>query len=317
MQPPHDLADLLRPLTLELRPLRLVAAIHEAGGVTGAGERLHLTQSALSHQLQEIEGRLGVELFRRVRRRLVLSGAGERVLAAARRVLPELQALEDELGERGAGRRGTLRVTTECYTAYDWLPPVLRRFARLHPGVDVQIVPEATGHAVEAVLDGEVDLALVTGATGRELDAAPVLEDELLLVTAPDHPLAARPHVTPADLTGETLLLYSAPPDSNFYQQFLAGTGVRPRKVVQVQLTEAMVAMIRAGIGVGVFARWAIRAEIARRSVAAVRLGARGLQREWKAVSRRRERAPAYLRDFARLLAEDAAATRGRFSRAG
>ena len=71
--------DLLRPLALELRHLRLVLAIAETGGVGRAGERLHLTQSALSHQLREIEHRLGLALFDRVRNRLVFTDAGARV----------------------------------------------------------------------------------------------------------------------------------------------------------------------------------------------------------------------------------------------
>ena len=92
--------DLLLPLHLELRHLRLVLAIAETGGVGRAGERLHLTQSALSHQLREIEHRLGVALFDRVRNRLVLTEAGARVLESARRVLADVVALESELLER-------------------------------------------------------------------------------------------------------------------------------------------------------------------------------------------------------------------------
>src|SRR5436190_16938842 len=92
---PLPLADALRPIALELRHLRLVLAIEQEGGITRAGERLHLTQSALSHQLREIEVRLAVPLFLRVRKRLVLTDAGRKLLAAAQRLLGEVVELED------------------------------------------------------------------------------------------------------------------------------------------------------------------------------------------------------------------------------
>src|ERR1051325_1413286 len=111
--------DPLRPVALELRHLRLVLAIEETGGITTAGERPHPTHSALSHQLKEIEARLGVPLFLRVKRRLVLTDAGRQVLALSRRLLGEVVELEEDLRGRAAGRRGVLRLTTECSTCYD------------------------------------------------------------------------------------------------------------------------------------------------------------------------------------------------------
>src|SRR5687768_15493100 len=110
-----------RPLHLELRHLRLVAGLADAGGQPRAARRLNLTQSALSHQLRELEGRIGTQLFVRGRKRMVLTATGERVLASARRVLHEIDGLERELmsGEY-AGGAGVIRLATECYTCYHW-----------------------------------------------------------------------------------------------------------------------------------------------------------------------------------------------------
>src|SRR5262245_44901215 len=195
----------LRRTMLELRHLRLLLAIEQEGGITRAGERLFLTQSALSHQLKEIEARLGVPLFLRIKKRLHFTKAGRKVLAAARRVLPQVVQLEQELQAHAAGRRGVLRLTTECYTCYEWLPSVLERFAERYPGVDVRIVAEATERPLEALREGSVDLALVADPTdcdrysallaaggSRDLDLQPLFEDEYLLAVPPDHPLAAR-----------------------------------------------------------------------------------------------------------------------------
>src|SRR6266478_8744066 len=110
---------------LEIRHLKLVAAVAETGSITRAGNRLHLTQSALSHQLRDAEEQLGVPLFERRNARMFLTPAGERLLQAARTVLDELARAEKEIQKcNGDGAaKGVLRLSTECYTVYHWLPP--------------------------------------------------------------------------------------------------------------------------------------------------------------------------------------------------
>lgn len=311
VQPPPAPAEagLLQPLVLELRHLRLVLAIEQEGGLTRAGERLNLTQSALSHQLREIESRLRLPLFDRVKNRLVLNAAGRELVAGARRVLAEVTALEEGLRDWAGDGRGLLRLTTECYTCYEWLPPLLARFERQHPRVEVRIVVEATARALDAVREGEVDLAIVTrGGAGVELE--PLFEDEMLLLVAPGHRLAERPFVRPRDLARERLLLYSPPAASNFYQQFLAAAGVEPQATAQVQLTEAIVSMIRAGLGVGPLPRWAVGEELRRGTVVGVPLGERGLYRQWSAATRLGARRPRYLGDFLELVTTAAGPSR-------
>src|SRR5262245_19557925 len=118
--------DDARPLHLDLRHLRLVAAVAESGGQTRAARRLNLTQSALSHQLRELESRIGAPLFIRASRRMVLTATGERILGTARRVLHEVEALERDLvAESASGGAGVVRLATECYTVYHWLPGVV------------------------------------------------------------------------------------------------------------------------------------------------------------------------------------------------
>src|SRR2546430_11962329 len=106
------------PMHLEIRHLKLVAAVAETGSVTRAGNRLHLTQSALSHQLRDAEEQLGTPLFERRSGRMLLTAAGERLLCSARTVLEELERAEKEI-QNGNGKTpaaGVLRLSTECYT---------------------------------------------------------------------------------------------------------------------------------------------------------------------------------------------------------
>src|SRR5262245_19076455 len=104
-----------RPMEIELRHLRLVRAVVEHGSMTRASGRLHVTQSALSHQLRDLEGRLGTALFERIGRRLVLTAAGERLLESARAVEDELARARDDIRRMVTGEAAELRLSTECY----------------------------------------------------------------------------------------------------------------------------------------------------------------------------------------------------------
>src|ERR1700758_4460968 len=113
---------------LEIRHLKLLTAIAEAGSVTEAGKRLHLTQSALSHQLRDAEERLGAALFLRLGKKMVLTPAGETLLTSTRRVLEELHNAEKLIANSNGGTCGVIRLSTACYTCYHWLPSLMREF---------------------------------------------------------------------------------------------------------------------------------------------------------------------------------------------
>src|SRR5215472_17130717 len=149
-------------MDLEIRHFRLVLAIAEASSVTRAGERLHLTQSALSHQLKDIEDRLGVRLFHRVGKRMVPTPAGEAVLRVAGGVLDVIQRTEDEVRRSSGRARGILRIATQCYTCYHWLPALLTEYRVVHPGVDVQVEVAHTDAPLEALLNGRLDVAVMS-----------------------------------------------------------------------------------------------------------------------------------------------------------
>lgn len=293
-------------MILDVRHLRLVAAVVDTGSVTAAAKVLHLSQPALSHQLRDVEERLGTELFQRQGRRMLLTSPGKRVLEAARKVVAEVEAAEAEVSQLARPSQGLLRLATECYTAYHWLPGVLRRFSSKHPGVEVRIAVEATRRPVDALLSGELDLGIVSEPVKhRRLTGAPLFEDELLAVMAPDHPLAKKPVLHAADFAREHVLLYSIPlTESTLFQQVLVPAGVTPARVSRVELTEAMIEMAKAGLGVGLLARWAVAPELAKGTLRAVRVTKPGLRRHWHAAWPRVVRPPPWLGTFVELLAK-------------
>src|ERR1043165_4618677 len=126
-------------MEIDIRHLRLIETVAKEGNLTRAGERLHLTQSALSHQLLDLEEELGVRLFNRVKRSMVITAAGERLLRSAEKIRHELDQATAELRRIARGDGGVLRISTECYTTYHWLPPLLVAFQKEFTAVDIRI----------------------------------------------------------------------------------------------------------------------------------------------------------------------------------
>lgn len=273
---------------LEVRHLRLVRAIAEEGGPTRAGARLHLTQSAVSHQLAELEGRLGVVLFQRVRRKLQITPAGERLLEAARDTLGELARVERDL-HRSIKKRVPLRVTVECFTAYHWVPSIAAWLARAHPHVELRIVLGPAKEPVAALLRGEIDVAITSSPVrDRALVVTRLFDDEWTLVLAPDHPLAARSFVTMRDLVDVRLLTHDAPrTDVERLRELIAAERVTMPEVSIVPLTETIVGLSRARLGVGLVSRWAVAPYVDRGEVVVRRLTRKGLPETWSSVYRR------------------------------
>jgi LysR family transcriptional regulator for metE and metH len=298
-------------MDLEVRHLRLVSAVAELGSLTRAGDRLHLTQSALSHQLRDIESRLGAALFLRVGKRLVLTPAGERLLATARDVLDRLDRTEQDIHQMGKARAGMLRLTTECYTCYHWLPPLLVRYRQRFPQVEVRIDVGATGRPLDMLLAGKLDLAIMsTPVRDRRLVSRPVFDDELVVVAARDHRFAKQTHVRLSDLRDETLYVYPPKQESRVLQEVLVPSGHVPARVEEVMLTESIAELVKAGLGVSVLARWAVQPLVDAGSIVTRPLTARGLRRQWRAVMLKDLAGADYIGEFIELLGKHAPTAR-------
>jgi len=294
-------------MKLDVRHLKLIVAVTEEKSVTRAGERLSLTQSALSHQLRDIEDRLGTPLFLRLNKRMLPTKAGERLLGVARQVLDELKRVEDDIAQMASHKLGALRVSTECYTCYHWLPGLLKEFNRKFPGVEVQIILEATRQPIQALLNGKLDLAIVSRAPrDKQLSYHPLFEDEVVAIMNPDHPLAARPYLRPRDFSDQHLFLYVEPKESDLFRLLFAPAGVAPAKVSQVQLTEAILDMVKAGLGVSMMARWAVKDQVEAGKIVARPLTSKGLYRQWSAALLKNDYAPPYVSEFIEMLSRHA-----------
>jgi LysR family transcriptional regulator for metE and metH len=256
---------------IEVRHLRLVVAISSEGNVTRAAGKLHLSQSAVSHQLLDLERDLGTRLFDRVGKRMVPTAAGARMVTDAGRVLAELVALERRVVEQGPGARVPFRITASCFMSYSWLPSALAHFGESRPNLDLEILIEATRRAVPALIADEVDLAIVTDPPRDQTYArVEVAVSELVAIASPDHPVIKRANngaMRWSALHDCELLVFDiqdtdlARLDHAIRATYQHHTGERltaPLQVRKIPVTDALLELVRSGRGVGIVDRWAV-----------------------------------------------------------
>jgi LysR family transcriptional regulator, regulator for metE and metH len=268
---------------LEVADLRMLSAVVKCGNLTRAAVSLNTTQSALSHRLATLEARFGALMFERLGRTMRPTATGAKLAAESEEILERmLQAAAVAVSE-GKNPQSVLRLATQCYTCYSWLPSLLTSYRSVCPDVKVDIVLEATRRVAAALLEGQLDVGITTAPIrDRRLCSEPLFEDELLVVMRPEHPLATRAWVNAADLTDENLITYDFPMEENaVFRRLFKSNGVMPRGISRVPLTEAIIDMVQAGLGVSVLARWAVARHLRAGTVCGRPIAKSGLHREW------------------------------------
>ncbi|MGV6839910.1 MAG: LysR family transcriptional regulator [Planktomarina sp.] len=246
---------------LELRHLKAIRAIHDAGGVARAADMLHITQSALSHQIKNLEDQVGVDLFVRRTKPLRLSAAGMRLLRLADKVLPEIAAAEEEFRGVLEGKAGRLHIAIECHACFEWLFPVLEAFRKAWPDVDVDIRAGLAFDAISALEREEVDLVISSDPEVKDgLDFSPLFDYEPVFVASAQNPLAQKDFIEAADFKDQTLITY--PVDRtrlDVFSQLLGPAKVEPRAIRQVELTAVILLLVASNRGVSVLPDWVVR----------------------------------------------------------
>ncbi|HHI69761.1 MAG TPA: LysR family transcriptional regulator [Rhodobacteraceae bacterium] len=288
---------------LELRHLRTIRAIHEAGGLARAAEMMNITQSALSHQIKGLEEQTQVELFIRRSKPLRLSAAGMRLLALAERVLPEIEAIEHDFAGLHSGRAGRLHIAIECHACFEWLFPVLEEFRKAWPEVDVDIRAGLSFDALAALQKEQVDLVISSDPEDLPgIEFAPLFDYEPVFVAAAKNPLADKPYVEAADFRDQTLITYPVERSKlDAFTELLGPAKVEPAAIRQVELTAVILLLVASNRGVAVLPDWVVR-EVKYNSDYVTRpLTETGLTRRLFAAIRSEEAAKPYMAHFIRL----------------
>lgn len=285
---------------VELRHLRTLVALRDTGSLVEAAERVFLTQSALSHQLKDLETRLGCSLFIRKTRPVRFTTAGQRLLKLADEVLPLVHGAEKDLNRLAGGEAGRIFMAIECHSCFEWLLPAIDRYREDWSDVELDIASGFHFAPLPALGRGDLDLVITADPIDDPgLAYMPLFSYEAQLAVGRDHPLAGRPWVEPADLTGETLISYPVDRERlDIFRRFLDPAGVEPARIRNAELTTMMVQLVASGRGVVCLPNWALHEYLQRDYVVAKSLGEEGVWPTLYAAVRRDQRSAPFIEGF-------------------
>jgi DNA-binding transcriptional LysR family regulator len=234
--------------------LRCFAAVAEELHFGRAAARLNMTQPPLSRQIQVLERVLDVRLLERTSRSVRLTAAGRSFLPEAQRILLLAESATHVTRQVAAGRAGILKLGFTAASAYDFLPRLVTALRRALPDVTLSLREMVSQDQVEALLAGSLDAALVRPPVMHpDLQAVQALAEPLVVALPAGNTLAQRAHLVPGDLGNEPLIAY-APNEARYFhdlvRDLLTGAGIQPRIVQQLTQIHAILALVRAALGI-------------------------------------------------------------------
>jgi len=249
------------------RRLQVFHAVAGTSSFTRAAEALHMTQPAVTHQVRQLEEELGTRLFDRANNRIALTEAGEEVRAYASRILGLYADMQESVKALTGERTGLVTLGASTTVAEYMLPELLGEFRRNFPEVRIRLRVANTDAVVAMVADSAIDLGVVEGAVedGRLL-VEECRRDELQVVVPPDHPLAARDTVTPADLLPWPILFREDGSGTrSVIERYLESHGIdaaRLDRPFELGSTEAIKGAVRAGTGISILSAATLEKEV-------------------------------------------------------
>lgn len=262
--------------------LHILREVDRQGSLTQAANALHLTQSALSHTIKKLETQIGTSLWTKQGRKLQLTQAGQYLLKEAKRVLPQLERIDEVLTQYANGEKGTLRIGMECYPCYQWLLHIVSDFLKQRPDVDIDVKQRFQFGGMAALFNHDIDL-LVTPDPIQRAGACftPVFDYEQVLVVGNEHKLSCHDFVLPEDLIDQTLYTYPVEIERlDIYKLFLLPANCLPKNHKTIEATEIMLQLVAANRGVATLPRWLLTQFQQQLPLNAVRLGQHGIAKQ-------------------------------------
>lgn len=237
---------------MDSQTLKAFVAVAEAGSFSLGAEKLHLTQSAASKRISQLEGQLNVRLFDRIARQVTLTEAGRALLPRAKRILQELDEARQAIRDLSGGVAGPLRLCISHHLGLHRLPPVLKSFATKYPQVELDVDFMDSEKAYEAILRGEFEVGVITLALNEnpKIESMHIWDDPLVFVCAHEHPLARSANPTLKALSRYPAIL----PGMNTYtgrilKQFFDNEGVPLKSPMSTNYLETIRMMVSVGLG--------------------------------------------------------------------
>ncbi|MEG3754832.1 LysR family transcriptional regulator [Psychromonas arctica] len=293
-------------MKLEIRHWQMLKALSELGNIAQAAEALGISQSALSHRIAEAERRIGGKLFEKEGRRLKLTPAGSLITKVALQTLPVLERAEADFEQNAHLEKQIVRLGVASYSCYYWIPDFIKFVNQKASHLKLRLVASATQNPISSLQHSSVDIVIAPGylATPGILNT-PLFMDELVLVIPYAHPLSHQAFINPEDLRDIQYYTYSQTVLPGFeYERFIRPSGVIPHQVEVVEMTDAIIELISAGLGVSILSKWAINAAIESQRISSVQLGQKGLDLAWSALTRESEKKNSASKQLVKLLAD-------------
>lgn len=289
----------MKPIFLELRHLKTLVALKESGSVSLAAKRVHLTQSALSHQIKLLEEQYDLALFERKTQPLHFTAAGERLIQLAYDILPKVVEAELDLARVKQGEVGELRIAVECHTCFDWLMPAMDTFRRSWALVELDIVSGFHTDPIGLLLTHRADWAVVSHAEETAgIVYKPLFSYEMVAICSKDHPLAGKAVWQAEDFRNETLITYPVPDEMlDLLRKVLLPAGINPNRRTS-ELTIAIIQLVASRRGVAALPYWAVKPYLERGYVVARKITEQGLYSNLYGAMREVDLPTAYLSDF-------------------
>jgi len=266
---------------IERSHLSILREIERNGTLTAAADRLHLTQSALTHAIKKLEQRTTVKLWNKEGRTLRLTQAGSYILSVANRIVPQLEYADQVIERFARGEKGVIRIGMECHPCYQWLLKVVKPYIERYPEVDIDVKQQFQFGGMEALLNYDIDVLVTPDPIHQPgVTFKPVLDYQQVLVVSKQHALANKTQVEPKDLAEE--VLYSYPVDIDrldIYSLFLNPAHCTPKKHKSIEATDIMLQLVAAGRGVAALPHWLVNEYADKMEIQAVRLGKAGVSK--------------------------------------
>jgi len=238
-------------------------AIADQGGFGRAAESLHITQTALSRRVQNLEAFLGVKLVERTTRSVSLTAIGRDFLPQARRLLTDLASALVEIRESGKALRGDVTIACVPTVGVQYLPDIVRQYAALHPANRLRILDHSSSGVAAAVLRREAEFGInMQGSAHAELTSLPLLKDRLVLVCRGDHPLARKKTLAWKALEPYPVVLPGHESGNRPHLDLvLERHKVKLQAFYEVQRSSTAVGMVAKGVGVAVVPALAVQTD--------------------------------------------------------
>ena len=292
---------------MEIKYLKLIKTIAEEGNISNSAGKLFLTQSALSHQLKDIEDRLGIKIFMRSRNKWELTEEGHELYKLAIKVLNDIEIGINKINGIREGSKGKLRLKTECYSFYRGMPAFIQKMGILYPDIDIELMVESLGDPFTKLISNELDVAIVTcRPSDDQLTCVDLFEDEIYAIMHEEHQLADKEYLEPDDFRCLDLIIHSYPIETvTIYRHYLQKHNITPAKIMAIPLTEVAIDLVEANMGVTCIPKWTLRSIQIPDSLVFKKIGKQGLRRKHFVVYREEDQGKDYFEEFFENLLEE------------